>query len=132
MLIDTELLILNLMSYSGIYCLNKKIIIDFFEYLANEIRKRGLTFFEVNLDFDILLYMTKYIASNENDEIILTDNIDNIINYLKMNFIDDEIDAIINNFVVKYSFENRIFIDNYICHNHCLGNGEVILKRQNK
>ena len=45
MLIDSELLTLNLMSYSGKRSLNMKIVVDFFTYIADEIKKKRINFF---------------------------------------------------------------------------------------
>ena len=82
MLISSELLTINLMNYCNNYCLNLNILKDFFNFLDEEIKKRYLIFFEIDADLD---------------------------NYLKNNRLDDEIEAIINSFVTKYSFENYEF-----------------------
>ena len=63
MLIDSELLTLNLMSYSGKRSLNLKIVADFFAYVEEEIKKRGLTFFEINSDLEDLGYMAKLLLN---------------------------------------------------------------------
>ncbi len=128
MLIDSELLTLNLMSYSGKRSLNLKIVADFFAYVDEEIKKRGLTFFEINSDLEDLGYMAKYLVKEE-EQIKINPNIEEneIINYLKINYIDDEIEAIINNFVTKYSFSNQEFVN---LNNSKQVAGELVLKRE--
>ena len=128
MLIDSELLTLNLMSYSGKRSLNLKIVADFFAYVDEEIKKRGLTFFEINSDIEDLGYMAKYLVKEE-EQIKINPNIEEneIINYLKINYIDDEIEAIINNFVTKYSFSNQEFVN---LNNSKQVAGELVLKRE--
>ena len=74
--------------------------------LQTKSKKRGLTFFEINSDLTDLGYMAKYLVREEDHDIEENE----IINYLKMNYIDDEIEAIINNFVTKYSFTNKKFV----------------------
>ena len=111
MLISSELLTINLMNYCNNYCLNLNILKDFFNFLDEEIKKRYLTFFEIDVNLDNLIYTAKYLVKTENMEIKLDDNADlaNLSNYLKNNPLDDEIEAIINSFVIKYSFENYEF-----------------------
>ena len=111
MLISSELLTINLMNYCNNYCLNLNILKDFFNFLDEEIKKRYLIFFEIDADLDNLIYTAKYLIKTENMEIKLDDNVswESLNNYLKNNRLDDEIEAIINSFVTKYSFENYEF-----------------------
>ena len=114
MLISSELLTLNLMNYCNNYCLNVKILEDFFEFLDEEIKKRYLTFFEIDSNLDNLIYAARYLIKTDNSKIKLDDNcsLENLNNYLKNNVLDDEIEAIINSFVAKYCFETQKFKEN--------------------
>ena len=131
MLINSELLTLNLMNYWNKYCLNLKVLNDFLHFLIKEIYKRNLIFFEIDADLDNLMYMAKYLVKTENGEIKLEDNIssENLTNYLANNPLDDEIDAIINSFVTKYSLENYEFKESPQDNKTY---GELILKRKRK
>lgn len=106
MLISSELLILNLMGYIDQNNLKLKIITDYFAFLKKEIEKRYLTYFEIDSDLDNLGYTAKYLIK-EADAWKIDKNINlvDVKNYLKVNVLDDEIEAIINSFVTKYSFD---------------------------